>query len=399
MLIVQKETNTIQRKNAYLALGMAFCALILNFWAWSLLSPLGVKYAQELSLEPVMLSVLLAVPVIIGSLGRLFIGALTDKLGGRKMFAVISLFMVLPVVGLACVSSYWALVFVAFFLGFGGASFVIGIPFVSAWFEPSKRGLMLGLYSMGNAGTALSGFLTPSMSNHFGRSETFFIVAGLLAMIGGVFLLWGKDSPLWKPAKTPPLKSLRLASKERMTWDLSVVYAITFGAFVAFGVYLPVLLKTQYNLELTDAATRAAGFILLATIARPFGGWMSDKVGAVRVIPPALFVVVVLAMLIAFQPTLHLATTVLYLSLAFVLGCVNGAVFGILSRRTKPSLVGSVTGIVGAIGGFGGFLPPLILGLTYQRYHSFAPALMMLSLSAGTVLVYINERFKDRMYR
>ena len=56
---------------AYLALGIATLALILNFWAWSLLSPLGPKLANELTLTPVMLSFLLAVPVIIGSLGRI----------------------------------------------------------------------------------------------------------------------------------------------------------------------------------------------------------------------------------------------------------------------------------------------------------------------------------------
>lgn len=383
-------------RGAYFALGIATLALIINFWAWSLLSPLGAKFASELTLTPVMLSLLLAVPIIVGSLGRIGFGMLTDKFGGKTMFAVISLLTAIPVFALTFASDYQQLVVTAIFLGLGGTAFVIGIPFVSAWFPPERRGFVLGVYSMGNAGTALSGFATPQLADNFGRDTTFVIVACLLVMMAVFFIFWGKNAPKWKPTKGSSVTRLAEAAKLRLTWDLSSVYAVTFGAFVAFGVYLPVLLKVSYDLSLTDAAARAAGFVLLATIARPVGGWLSDKVGAKHVVQIALCGVIPLAAFVALQPTLEPQTTVAYLSLAFVLGCANGAVFAIVGKLAKPEVMGSVTGIVGAAGGFGGFLPPLLLGFTYQQMHSYALALILLSVAAAIVLLYIHRRFKDK---
>lgn len=389
-----KKIKSVQ--GAYFALCIATLALIINFWAWSLLSPLGAKLAGELTLTPVMLSLLLAVPVIVGSLGRIAFGMLTDKFGGKTMFTVISLLTAIPVFALTFAGDYWQIVVAAIFLGFGGAAFVIGIPFISAWFPPERRGFVLGVYSMGNAGTALSGFATPRLADNFGRDMTFMIVASLLIIMAMVFIFWGKNAPGWKPAKGSSILRIVAASKLRLTWDLSSVYAVTFGAFVAFGVYLPVLLKVSYGLSLTDAATRAAGFVLLATIARPVGGWLSDKVGARRVVQATLCTIIPLAAFVAFQPTLEPQTTIAYLTLAFVLGCANGAVFAMVGKLAKPEVMGSVTGIVGAAGGFGGFLPPLILGFTYQRMHSYSLALVLLAAAAFVVLIYIHRRLKDK---
>lgn len=391
-----KQKTTSAKHSAYFALAIAFLALVINFWAWSLLSPLGSKLASELVLTPVKLSLLLAVPIIVGSLGRILFGMLTDKFGGKAMFAVISILTAAPVFALVFANSYSELLITAIFLGFGGASFVVGIPFVSAWFPPEKRGFVLGLYSMGNAGTALSGFATPHLADTFGRGITFTIVAILLLLMAIIFVFWGKNAPGWKPTKGSSITRMTTAARLRLTWDLSTIYAVTFGAFVAFGVYLPVLLKVSYGLSLTDAAARAAGFILLATIARPIGGWLSDKFGAKIVVQSSLGGIILLAAYAAFQPALEPMTTVAYLSLAFVLGCANGAVFALVGKLSKPEVMGSVTGIVGTAGGFGGFLPPLLLGLTYQHTHSYALALLLLSFTATGVLVYIHGRFKDQ---
>ena len=183
-----------------------------------------------------------------------------------------------------------------------------------------------------------------------------------------------------------------------MTWDLAAVYAVTFGAFVAFGVYLPVLLKVAYDLPATDAASRAAGFILLATLARPAGGWLSDKIGGKPVVRISLATIAVLAAYLALQPDLRVQTTAVYLALAAALGAANGAVFALVGKLVKAGSVGSVTGIIGAVGGLGGFLPPLVLGITYERTHSYAAALFMLAASAMAILFYASYRFRDKMY-
>jgi len=382
-------------KEAYFALTLATLALIINFWAWTLLSPLGVKYAAELSLDPAKLSLLLAVPVIIGSLGRIVLGMLTDRFGGRIMFSVVCLLTSLPVIGLTLVNDFSQLLLVAAFLGLGGAIFAVGIPFISPWFSPAKRGLILGIYSAGNIGTALSAFATPRLEGLIGRDPTFLLVSGLLITIGTVFAIYGRNSPEWKPDKGSSTAKLIEAVRQPLTWDLAIVYAVSFGAFVAFGVYLPVLLKVAYGLTLTDAASRAAGFVLLATIARPIGGFLSDKIGGKYIVQLCLLMIIFLASFVAFQPTLSHQTTVAYLLLAFILGCCNGAVFALVGRRAKPTSMGSVTGIIGAVGGLGGFLPPLVLGLTFQKTGSYAIALMMLAIISFVVLLRVRVRFKD----
>lgn len=386
-------------KQAYFALIVSTITLTINFWAWSLLSPLGTKYAGEFSLTPFSLSLLLAVPVIIGALGRIVLGVASDKFGGRLVFAAASSITMLAVIMLSFVDTYPQLISAALLLGIGGATFAVGIPFVSSWFPREKRGLVLGIYSVGNIGTAISGFLTPRLEDTIGRQQAFLLVAMLLLLSAIIFLTKVKNAPGWKPAKGSALRRLKTALKDPITRDLSIIYIVTFGAFVAFGVYLPVLLKISYDLSLTDAASRAAGFIVIATIARPIGGWLSDKIGGRKVIQAALVAIALFAGFVAFQPSLEIQTTIAYLSMAFALGCCNGAVFALVGRLSEPSSAGSVTGIVGALGGLGGFIPPLILGFTYQRLNSYSLALSLLALSALLVFVYSRSRFNSSTYK
>lgn len=374
---------------------LATLALIVNFWAWSLLGPLGSKIASELSLNPIKLSVMLAIPVLVGSLARIPFGTLTDRFGGRKVFSLVCFASAIPVVMLAFSNTYSDFLVAGTLLGMTGATFAIGIPYINSWASPKSRGLMLGIYSMGNAGTAVSGFLTPFLANSAGRTNAYLVVAAILCITGIFFAIFGKNSPTWKKTKTSLLKSFSNTIKERITWDLSFLYFVSFGAFVAFGVYLPTLLKVSYGLSLTDAAARAAGFVLLATVARPVGGFLTDRLGGKIVIKSVFAAAAVLSAFVAFQPTLAPSTTVAYLSLAFFLGIGNGAVFALVGKLTEANKVGSVTGVVGAIGGLGGFLPPLILGLTYQLTQSYTFALLGLSLSSSLVFFYINSRFKS----
>lgn len=390
--------HKVRNRDAYFALSIAVLALIINFWAWSLLSPLGVRYGNELSLSAAALSFLLAIPVIVGSLGRIILGIAADRFGGKLVFGLTSLVTAIPVCALAFSHTYEQLIIAAVLLGIGGATFAIGVPFISTWFPPKKRGLMLGLYSMGNVGTAISGLLTPQLDALIGRQQTFFVVALSLVVIAMVFLFRGKNAPGWKPVKKSAFAQLVTVTRNRVTWDLAILYVITFGAIVAFGVYLPVLLKVAYSLSIPDAAARAAGFVLVATFARPLGGWLSDLIGGGWVVKIALFMVTILACTIAFQPTLALQTTAAYLGLAFVLGCGNGAIIALLGKMAGPGTIGTTMGIVGAMGGLGGFLPPLILGFSYQQTHSYALAFILLAVSAFTVFLYISKRLKAQTY-
>ncbi|MFF5207594.1 nitrate/nitrite transporter [Streptosporangium sp. NPDC000396] len=369
------------------ALVLATAGLAVNFWAWALLSPLGPVYKELLALSPLEVSVLVAVPIVVGSLGRIALGALTDRYGGRLMFGVASLLGAAPVVFLAFARNYSTLLAGGLVLGLTGATFAIGVPYVNAWFPPERRGLALGIFGMGNIGTAISGFATPWLADRFGRPVPFFVVAAALIAIGLAFLAIGRDASPARPVTEPFLTRFLAAARRRDTRELAGMYALTFGGFVAFGVYLPLYLKSVYGLATTDAAARAAGFVLLATLARPVGGWLADRIGGELVLGGALGTVSVCAVIVSFAPAMPLAT-VGFLTMATALGLGNGAVFALLGRAVPAPMVGSATGVVGAAGGLGGFLPPIVMGLINQGTGSYAIGLMLLATMAFGAFIY-----------
>ncbi|MFD2352483.1 nitrate/nitrite transporter [Nonomuraea ferruginea] len=213
------------------------------------------------------------------------------------------------------------------------------------------------------------------------------MVAAALAVTGVVFLLVGRDAPGVKPAAEPFLKRFTAAARMRVTVELAGMYALTFGGFVAFGVYLPLYLQSVYGLTVADAAARAAGFVVLATLARPVGGWLSDRVGGESVLAYVLAVVFACAIVVSFAPGMPVAT-VGFLAMAAALGLGNGAVFAILGRSVPVAMVGSATGVVGAVGGLGGFLPPIVMGLIFQATGSYSIGLMLLAAMAFGAFVY-----------
>ena len=170
-----------------LMLGLATVGFAVNFWAWALLSPLGPKFKDVLHLTPVQQALVVAVPVVVGSLGRIPVGALTDRYGGRVMFPLVSLATIVPVLylGLSGHGSLAGLLVGGFFLGIGGTSFAVGVPFVSAWFPPQRRGLAIGIFGMGMGGTAISALTTVKLVAAQGTAAPFVMTAVALAGLRG----------------------------------------------------------------------------------------------------------------------------------------------------------------------------------------------------------------------
>jgi nitrate/nitrite transporter NarK len=166
-------------------LAVATIGFALNFWAWALLSPLAPKFKDALHLSPFQQSLLVAVPVIVGSVGRIPVGALTDRFGGRVMFPIVSLATVVPVLylGPAGHSSLAGVLVGGFFLGIGGTAFAVGVPFVSAWFPPQRRGLAVGVFGMGMGGTAISALTTVKLVTAHGIATQHDEVANLIGSV------------------------------------------------------------------------------------------------------------------------------------------------------------------------------------------------------------------------
>lgn len=374
----------------WLMLALATAGFAVNFWAWALLSPLGPRFKDSLQLSAFQQALLVAVPVVVGSLGRIPVGALTDRFGGRVMFPLVSAATIVPVLylGLAGHSSLNQLLVGGFFLGIGGTAFAVGVPFVSAWFPPERRGLAIGVFGAGMGGTAISALTTVNLVKSHSLATPFVVTAIVLAGYAALAAFLLRDAP----GRAVPAGTMtgRLAATLRLgvTWQASALYAVAFGGYVAFSVYLPTYLKSGYGLAQADAANRMAGFVLLAVVMRPVGGWLSDRLRPTRVLAVALAVVTVSAAVQAFAPPLAPLGTIAFLAIAGALGAGSGATFALVALLAPAGKVGAVTGVVGAAGGLGGFVPPLLMGSLYGAYGNYALGLALLALIAATALAF-----------
>lgn len=380
--------QTGQSKNLVLAL----LGFTITFWAWNIIAPLGVRYSGELGLSPTQTSFLVAMPVLVGSLGRVPVGALTDRYGGRMMFTVLTMASAVPVLLVAfagTLQSYVLLLVFGFFLGVAGTTFAVGIPFVNAWFEPARRGFATGVFGAGMGGTALSAFFTPRLVRSIGYLPTHLLIAGALIVVGAVLWLTMRDSPAWKPNLAPVVPKLTAAAKLPLTWQMSFLYAVVFGGFVAFSTYLPTYLKNVYEFGLTGAGTRTAGFAIAAVVARPIGGIMADKIGPRKVVGISLAGAAVMSLIIALRLPPEIPAGTSFVVMALFLGLGTGGVFAWVAELAPAERVGAITGIVGACGGLGGFFPPLVMGVTYnEAAHSYTIGLVLLTITASGALLF-----------
>lgn len=374
-------------------LALATAAFALCFSAWGMLAPLAPKVQDKLDLSNTEIGIMIAIPVLLGSLLRIPLGWLTDKVGGRVVFTAMLAYTAGAALLVGFATSYVALLGAGFLLGVAGASFAVGIPFVADWYPPKRQGFALGIYGAGNIGTAVAAFSVPFLYTRFGQ-----LSAGIAfgVVVGAFTLIWAsaaRDAPIVRHSRPHYLEVLRAGWP---LWRLSLFYFVTFGGFVAMAIFLPKLLVDWFDLSLTDAGLRAAGFTLLATLARPVGGWLSDRLQASTVLTIAFAGVGLDAVGLSWQATdpAILPVTLFCLSMAGFLGMGNGAVFKLVPHQF-PHSTGAVTGIVGAAGGIGGFFPPLLLGVIKDATGTFTMAFVFLVafawMCAGVALAMRTE--------
>jgi NNP family nitrate/nitrite transporter-like MFS transporter len=365
-------------------LALATAAFTICFYAWSLLGPLSPDLQDELGLSDFQTSAMVAVPVLLGSLMRIPLGWLTDRLGGRKVFGALMAFTPLPLIAEALWhGSLTPILLFGLLLGLAGASFAVGVPFVNGWYPPERQGFALGIYGMGMGGTVLAGLTAPLIADQWGLSAPFWVATVLVIAMCAVFLALAHDAPRAAASGPPPgmFAALSVFRGSGRAWALTLFYFLAFGGFVAMFLYLPKLLTGEHDLSKADAGARAAGFALLAVIGRPLGGWLSDRVGAARILLVCFVGVGVLALVLAVAYTSMLPLTLACLTMALVLGLGTGAVFKLVPEWF-PDRVGAVTGVVGAAGGLGGFFPPLVMGVVKSSTGGYALGFVLMSLVA-----------------
>ena len=362
---------------------LATVAFAVAFVGWSLIAPLGKRFQDDLDLTNTRTLMLTAVPVVLGSLLRIPVGALTDRLGGRVMFPVVLAVSAIPAAVFGFVDGYAALIVVGFFLGIAGSSFAVGVPFVAGWYPKERQGFALGVYGMGNIGTAVAAFGAPAIVDWLGREVLGIAAAVLLLATALVFYRMAEDPP-----RGPAVDYGAVLRSGWKLWRLSLLYFVTFGGFVAMAVFLPKLLRDWFDISLTNAGLRAAGFTVVATLARPVGGFLSDRIGSATVL---VFVFVGAGLdaawlaYISGDPT-WVPVTIACLTLAGFLGLGNGAVFKAVPLDF-PQATGAATGIVGAAGGLGGFFPPVVMGIVKDHFDTYALGFVGLLVFAVICLV------------
>ena len=371
------------------ALVLATIAFFTCFYAWSLLGPLAPGLQQQLHLTEVQVGWMVAIPVVMGSLMRIPMGALTDRFGARRVLPALMVSSALPLLALAIWhQAFWQLIVFGFLLGFAGSSFAVGVPFVSRWYSGGGQGAALGIYGMGMGGTVLAALTTPTIAEQLGTGAPFALSAVLVVAVGLVFGWAAREAPRTGRVTANLLGSFGVFRSDVRAWALTLFYFLAFGGFVAMFLYLPKLLVSVYGLGKTDAAARAAGFALLAVLARPLGGWLADRIGATRVLLVAFAGSAILAAVLTgfYKQIVPLTAACLSLAVAFGLG--TGAVFKMVGEEF-PGHVGSVTGVVGAAGGLGGFFPPIVMATVKATTGSFTLGFLLLSATAVICLAVL----------
>lgn len=350
-------------------------SLVVGFMAWSIISPLMPFISQDIKINPGQLSIILAIPVILGSILRVPFGYLTNIIGAKWVFFCSFIILLFPIFFLGQAQSPGMLMASGFFLGVGGAIFSVGVTSVPKYFSKDKVGLANGIYGMGNIGTAISSFLAPPIAGIVGWQTTvrsYLIIIAIFAIL--MFFLGD--------AKEPKVKDL---SSNYKLYYLSLWYFITFGAFVAFGLFLPNYLVNNFGIDKVDAGIRSGVFIALATFLRPVGGILGDKFNAVKVLMIDFVVMIIGAVILGVSS--HIALfTIGCLTISICAGLGNGLIFKLVpSYFAKES--GTANGIVSMMGGLGGFFPPLVI--TYVTSLTGSSHLAFILLAVFGILAFI----------
>lgn len=368
-------------------------SLVAGFMAWSIISPLMPFISQDVDISPGQISVILAIPVILGSVLRVPFGYLTNIVGAKWVFFWSFIVLLLPIFLLGQAQSPGMLMLSGFFLGIGGAIFSVGVTSVPKYFSKDKVGLANGIYGVGNIGTAVSSFCAPVLAGAIGWQNTvrsYLIILSIFAIL--MFLLGDKNEP---KVKIPLMAQVKDLSKNYKLYYLSLWYFITFGAFVAFGIFLPNFLVDHFSIDKVDVGIRSGIFIALATFLRPVGGVIGDKFNAVQALIIDFVIMIIGALILSLSSHIVLFT-IGCLAISICAGIGNGLIFKLVPSYFSKE-AGSANGIVSMMGGLGGFFPPLVITFVTSITGSSHLAFFFLAIFgviALITMIHLNKKEK-----
>ncbi|HEY4078973.1 MAG TPA: nitrate/nitrite transporter [Rhizomicrobium sp.] len=343
----------------------------MSFAVWVLLGPLAVLIAPDLHLDAGQKGLMVALPVLAGAGLRFLNGILVGQWQPRFTGIVMQLVVIAGLVTawLAGIHSFSQILMLGVILGVAGASFAIALPMVSYWYPPEHQGTALGLAGAGNSGTVFASLFAPMLAVALGWRNVLGLAALPLIAVFVLFVFAAKNSPHCPPKKT--LADYARLLKLGDSWWLMFFYGVSFGGFVGLSSFLPIYFHDQYRLSPVTAGYCTAACVFAGSFARPFGGYLADRIGGTRALS-TVYALVAAILLMVSQSMLPVAATLALLVTGMAtLGMGNGAVFQLVPQRFNRD-VGLMTGLVGMTGGVGGFYLAASLGYAKQFTGSYA---------------------------
>ena len=404
-------TDTVieyDKRKQYSVLAMNTLAFTVNFAVWTMFAVIGIKIKAELGLNETEFGLLVATPILTGSLVRLPLGLLTDRYGGRVVYLIQMILVAISTYGLAFADQYWQYLAIGLCVGLAGGSFAIGIAYTSAWFQKERQGTALGIFGAGNAGAALNIFVAPLIIVALGWRAVPTIYSVSMLVMAVIFWFFTYPDPQLegrkREGKIPTLGEMLEPLREPRVWRYSLAYYFVFGGFVALALWLPKYYIAEYGLELTTAAFISLFFILPSGVIRALGGWFSDKWGGDTVTWWVFWVSIVCLFFLSYPPTTFTihgiegdiafdirVGVVLFTFLVFIVGIAQGigkaSVYRSLADHYTGNM-GAVGGLVGVIGGLGGFTLPIMFGIAADATGVRTTTFMLMYGVLGGVMIW-----------
>ena len=405
--------NKVSSSQSTQALTASTLAFTVCFAVWTIFSIIGIKIKNDLGLNDTQFGILVATPILTGSLSRLFLGIWSDQYGGRLVLTLQMLTTAFAAYLLTKVSTYPMFIVAALGLGLAGGSFSVGITYVSKWYSKERQGTALGIFGMGNVGAAITNFGAPflliAMDGQWqGVAQVYAIILAITAV---VFYLFTKNDPASEERKRKGIRHESFKKqmeplKDIQVWRFSLYYFFVFGAFVALALWLPRYYVGAYGLELKTAGMLAACYALPGSVFRALGGWLSDVIGARKVMYWTFIASIFCTAIMSYPATdytvagingpIHFNITIpleIFVLLTVVLGFFMSLGKAAVYKHIPvyyPNHVGSVGGVVGLIGGLGGFVLPITFGIMNDVIGVWTSCFMLLTLLVTIALTWMH---------
>ncbi|WP_249605439.1 nitrate/nitrite transporter [Chromobacterium sp. IRSSSOUMB001] len=401
---------TSEAYKQYSVLVVSTFAFTVCFMVWMMMGVVGIPVKQQLGLNETEFGILVAMPVLSGSLVRVPLGIWTDRYGGRIVLFCLMLSTVLPIYLMEYASQYWHFLLIGLFIGLAGGSFSVGTPYVARWFDARHQGGAMGVFGAGNSGAAVNKFVAPALIALGSWTLVPQVYAGVMLATALLFWLCSHHNPAHLSGGGQRFIDQLRVMRDPRVWRYSQYYSVVFGGYVGLSLWLTKYFVGEYGFDMKTAAFLAACFSLPGGVLRAIGGWMSDRFGAYRTTWWVMWVLWVCFFILSYPQTemvvatvkgpwsLHIGlNSVLFTAILFIAGVAmavgKASVFKFIANDF-PDNIGAVSGVVGLAGGLAGFVLPILFGALVDLAGVRSSCFMLLYGAVCVSLVWMHYSFK-----